>query len=218
MDRHGATHSVAILAQAFCLRYCGVETYEFGNGICRATSSQSSRVCVETQTTRHVERSGVATCCRACLLQLESGWTTTELLALLFGGSFVTRSSTQRSCCNGGIEQSSQIDAHEEAIIELERAQALLECRSESMEGWVTQLWNLGQGLPGPFLTNSVQDLWKTSHPVPNVLCLSLMRVWLCLVVLWLTNPQCLIFLGLSFLFLMMILSHLPLHVTNQHQ
>ena len=76
-------------------------------------------------------------------LQLESGWTTTELLTLLAGGSVQTSFSTHRSCCTGGIERSSQIDAHEEAIIELERLQALLQCRLESMECWVSQLWNL---------------------------------------------------------------------------
>ena len=80
-------------------------------------------------------------------LQLESGWTTTELLALLAGGSFF---AAQQSCCTGGIERGSQIDAHEEAIIELERVQALLECRVEYMEGRVTQLWNLVHGLLGP--------------------------------------------------------------------
>ena len=62
-------------------------------------------------------------------LQLESGWTTTELLALLAGGSFETTGATQQSCCTGGSERGSQIDAREEAIIELERVQALLECR-----------------------------------------------------------------------------------------
>ena len=77
-------------------------------------------------------------------LQLESGLTTAELLALLAGGSFDTSGSTQQSRCTGGIERGSQIDAHEEAIIELERVQALLECRVGSMEGWVTQLWNFG--------------------------------------------------------------------------
>ena len=84
-------------------------------------------------------------------LQLESGWTTTELLALLAGGSFVTRGSTLQSCCTGGIERSSQIDVLVEATIELERVQAFLECRLESMEGWAPQLWNSGHGLLGLF-------------------------------------------------------------------
>ena len=44
---------------------CGVETYGFGNGVCRATSGQSGRVCVETHTTRHLERGGVVMCSRA---------------------------------------------------------------------------------------------------------------------------------------------------------
>ena len=122
-------------------------------------------------------------------LQLESGWTTTELLALLAGGSVETRGSTQRSCCTGGIERSSQIDAHEEVIIEVERVQALLECRLESMEGWVTQLWNLEHGLLGPFDEQCSRSL-EASHIVPNVLCRSSMRVWLRLVVLWLTSPS----------------------------
>ena len=72
-------------------------------------------------------------------LQLDSGGTTTDLLTLLAGGSFET----------SGIECSSEIDSHEEAIIELERVQALLECRLGSMEGWVTQLCNFGHGLLG---------------------------------------------------------------------
>ena len=76
--------------------------------------------------------------------------TTTELLALLAGGSFETTGVSQQSCCSSGSERGSQIDAHEEAIIELERVQALLECRLESMESRVTQLWNLVHGLLGP--------------------------------------------------------------------
>ena len=83
-------------------------------------------------------------------LQLESGWTMTELLALSAGGSIETGGATLQSCCIGGIERGSQIDAHEEAIIELERVQALLKCRLESMEGRVTQLWNFVHGLLGP--------------------------------------------------------------------
>ena len=59
-------------------------------------------------------------------LQLESGWTTTDVLALLAGGSFETNLATQQSCCTCGIERGSQIDAHEEAIIELECVQALM--------------------------------------------------------------------------------------------
>ena len=74
-------------------------------------------------------------------LEVESGWRTTELIALLAGGSVGTSGSTQRSCCTGGFEWSSQIDA--QAIIELEGVQALLECRLESMECWVSQLWNV---------------------------------------------------------------------------
>ena len=58
--------------------------------------------------------------------------------------------------------------------------------------------WRIGSRSCGIW---SVQDLRKTFHLAPNVQCLSSMRVWLCVVVLWLTSSQCLIFPGLSFLF-----------------
>ena len=44
------------------------------------------------------------------------------------------------------------------------------------------------------FAMNNVQDLWKTFHLAPNVQCPNSVRVWLCLVVLWLTSHLCLIF------------------------
>ena len=47
-------------------------------------------------------------------------------------------------------------------------------------------IWGMGFLVP---LTNSVQDLWKTYHVVPNPQCPSSMRAWLCLVVLWMTSP-----------------------------
>ena len=74
--------------------------------------------------------------------RLESGRTTAELLASLVAWSFERSDSTQQSRCTAGIE---------EAIIELERVQAFMECRVGSMEGWVTKLWNLGHKVPGPF-------------------------------------------------------------------
>ena len=76
------------------------------------------------------------------------------------------RKQPQQSCCTGGIERGSQTDVHEEAIIELARVQALLECRLESMDFLVLAM-------------NSVQDLWKTFHLAPNVQCLNSMRVGL---------------------------------------
>ena len=69
-------------------------------------------------------------------LQLEGCWTTTELLALLAGVSLETSDSTQQVRCIGGTDWGSQIDAYEEAIIDLERVQSLMECRAESMESW----------------------------------------------------------------------------------
>ena len=70
-------------------------------------------------------------------LQLEGCWTTTELLALLAGVSLEASDS----------DQGSQIDAHEEAVIDLERMQSLMECRAESMESWGL----IGPGFLGPF-------------------------------------------------------------------